>query len=174
MQKINFQNLPSTTTPVNATNLNALQDNVEDVFDGDVPMGDIVVSSITSTTGIDNYSTNETRVGTWIDSNPIYRKVVVNEPTSSVGATNTVTNYGFPHDISNFGKLVNVRALIYDKTNTTYTYSLPNIGGQGNTLSYSTAITTVDINNINVRIVNDSWATNFTWVFVVEYTKTTD
>ena len=30
MNKINFTNLPSTTTPVNATNLNALQDNVEE------------------------------------------------------------------------------------------------------------------------------------------------
>lgn len=29
MQKINFQNLPSTATPVNATNLNTLQTNVE-------------------------------------------------------------------------------------------------------------------------------------------------
>lgn len=32
MQKINFQNLPSTTTPVNATNLNALQTNVENAI----------------------------------------------------------------------------------------------------------------------------------------------
>lgn len=32
MQKINFQNLPNTTTPINATNLNDLQDNVEDEF----------------------------------------------------------------------------------------------------------------------------------------------
>ena len=32
MQKINFQNLPSTTTPVNATNLNQLQTNVENEF----------------------------------------------------------------------------------------------------------------------------------------------
>ncbi len=29
MEKINFQNLPNTTTPVNASNLNQLQDNVE-------------------------------------------------------------------------------------------------------------------------------------------------
>lgn len=32
MQKINFQNLPNTTTPVNATNLNALQTNVENAI----------------------------------------------------------------------------------------------------------------------------------------------
>lgn len=29
MQKINFQNLPSTTTPVNASNLNTMQSNIE-------------------------------------------------------------------------------------------------------------------------------------------------
>lgn len=46
MQKINFQNLPNTTTSVSAGNLNQLQDNVEDVFDGDVAMGNI------NTTGV--------------------------------------------------------------------------------------------------------------------------
>ena len=46
MQKINFQNLPNTTTPVNATNLNALQENVEDVFDGAVAMGSIKTTGV--------------------------------------------------------------------------------------------------------------------------------
>ena len=32
MQKINFKDRPSTDTPINATNLNALQDNVENAF----------------------------------------------------------------------------------------------------------------------------------------------
>jgi hypothetical protein len=32
MQKITFENLPSTNTPLNASNLNILQDNVEDAF----------------------------------------------------------------------------------------------------------------------------------------------
>ena len=30
MQKINFQNLPNTTTPISATNLNGMQDNIEE------------------------------------------------------------------------------------------------------------------------------------------------
>lgn len=47
MQKINFQNLPNTTTPVNATYLNDLQDNIEDVFNGNEAMGDIIVGDIT-------------------------------------------------------------------------------------------------------------------------------
>lgn len=46
MQKINFQNLPNTTTPINATNLNAIQTNVEDVFNGNEAMGDIKATSI--------------------------------------------------------------------------------------------------------------------------------
>lgn len=33
MQKINFENKPSTNSPINAINLNALQDNVEDAID---------------------------------------------------------------------------------------------------------------------------------------------
>lgn len=74
MQKINFQNLPNTTTPLNATNLNALQDNVEDVFDGDVPMGDIETSSVTSTGNITalnqaNFGAyNDTQVSGWNDA----------------------------------------------------------------------------------------------------------
>ena len=32
MQKINFENKPSTVSPINATNLNALQDNVENAI----------------------------------------------------------------------------------------------------------------------------------------------
>lgn len=57
MQKINFQNLPSTTTPINATNLNAIQANVENAIN--------LVS---------NYLSSETVVGTWINGNNIYRQ----------------------------------------------------------------------------------------------------
>ena len=46
MQKINFQNLPSTTTPINATNLNAIQTNVENVFNGVEPTGSLVVDNV--------------------------------------------------------------------------------------------------------------------------------
>ena len=56
MDKINFQNLPNTTTPVNATNLNLLQTNIENT--------------------LNTYSTTETRIGTWINNKPVYRKVI--------------------------------------------------------------------------------------------------
>ena len=46
MKKINFENLPSTNTPINATNLNQIQSNVEEVFNGAETMGNIVVNDI--------------------------------------------------------------------------------------------------------------------------------
>lgn len=46
MQKINFKNLPDTSTPLNATNLNLMQDNIEDCFEGNTPMGSIIVENI--------------------------------------------------------------------------------------------------------------------------------
>ena len=46
MKKINFENLPSTNTPINSTNLNQVQDNVEKVFNGEESMGSIVVEDI--------------------------------------------------------------------------------------------------------------------------------
>lgn len=39
MQKINFQNLPNTTTPVSAGNLNQLQTNVENAINGIITTG---------------------------------------------------------------------------------------------------------------------------------------
>lgn len=39
MDKINFKNLPDETTPINATNLNIMQNNIESYIDGIV--GDI-------------------------------------------------------------------------------------------------------------------------------------
>ena len=46
MKKINFENLPSTNTPINATNLNLIQSNVEEVFNGAETMKNIVVDDI--------------------------------------------------------------------------------------------------------------------------------
>ena len=67
MQKINFQNLPSTTTPINATNLNAIQTNVENVFNGSETMGNIVVGSIRTKNMFNSDSPSAMQSGmTWI------------------------------------------------------------------------------------------------------------
>lgn len=75
MQKITFQNLPNTTTPINATNLNAIQTNAEtaindvagdltDYVNGTTAMGDIKATGLTI-----NTPTNESVGGTIIASN---------------------------------------------------------------------------------------------------------
>ena len=53
MQKIEFKNLPDTTTPLSAENLNQLQDNVEDAIDNVSIDLDSQVST-TSTNGVEN------------------------------------------------------------------------------------------------------------------------
>lgn len=117
MTKIEFKNLPDTSTPLSAENLNTMQDNIEDA----IPTLDNAVSS-SSTNGIENqaitnyvdgeisdtkdyvdtevqdakdytdekctYSTDEVVVGTWIDGRPLYRKVV--QFTTASGGDTTV------------------------------------------------------------------------------------
>ena len=53
MQKIEFKNLPDTSTPLSAENLNLLQDNVEDAIDNVSIDLDTQVST-TSTNGVEN------------------------------------------------------------------------------------------------------------------------
>ena len=55
MTKINFQNLPNTTTPVNATNLNQLQTNVENAIN-QKDMITIALSSNCNCTTIGSYT----------------------------------------------------------------------------------------------------------------------
>lgn len=62
MQKITFENLPSTNTPLNASNLNTLQDNVEDAINNILlniyPVGSIYMS-------INNTNPSTLFGGTW-------------------------------------------------------------------------------------------------------------
>lgn len=102
MQKINFIN--DTTPALNATNLNKLQQNVEDAIQevqdiaDDLDTNKLDKTSVkdaysTSATytyscnyvnGLETYSTDETRIGTWVDNKPIYRKVLTGTlPTGS-------------------------------------------------------------------------------------------
>ncbi len=100
MQKINFKNLPDTSTPLNASTLNQMQDNIESAIDtvaSDIPT---VVDSLDgdSTTdapsvhavkeqidSLNVYSENEVIVGSWFGKT-LYRKVLhTTLPTTSDG-----------------------------------------------------------------------------------------
>ena len=69
MEKINFQDLPSTSTPLNSTNLNQMQDNMEDAI---VPIKLVnigVETPSTATTGDMFYNTTDNKVYTAIGEN---------------------------------------------------------------------------------------------------------
>lgn len=87
MNKINFQNgtlispakvevdgvvyevIPAQidgTTPINASNLNQLQTNIENAING-------VIENVNA---LRAYSTNEKVVGTWVDNKPLYEKTL--------------------------------------------------------------------------------------------------
>ena len=69
MEKINFQNLPSTDTPLNSDNLNLLQDNMEDAI---IPIKLVTISDTapsTATTGDMYYNTTDNKVYTAVATN---------------------------------------------------------------------------------------------------------
>lgn len=69
MEKINFQDLPSTSTPLNSTNLNQMQDNMEDAI---IPIKLISISESapgSATTGDMYYNTTDNKVHTATGTN---------------------------------------------------------------------------------------------------------
>lgn len=87
MQKINFENKPSTNSPINATNLNALQDNVENAINGS-KVGDIIVTST-------NTDPSERFGGTW--------ELIDKEFKSEAGNSNSLFNANATNcEVNNF------------------------------------------------------------------------
>ena len=151
MEKINFVN--NTTPALNATNLNKLQQNIEEELNEITPKFE--------------YSTTETVVGKWIDNKPIYRKVIhVNSLTPSG------TDYAnIPHGINNIDKLVNIRCMGSVESSTFFNFTNYTWFDENN----GTVHVFVDNQYIGVMyqgsgtmyFVDDAY-------FILEYTKTTD
>lgn len=109
------------------------------------------------------YSTEETRIGTWIDGKPLYRKTYVTRTPSS--RTGTVATLDENVNVLNiFGCL--------KKSNTSYRDFIL-VGGNpaGDVTMY--ANTTVDNNVVTFDCNIDSYR-NILMYLTVEYTKTTD
>ena len=103
MALIEFKNLPDTTTPINATNLNKIQEN-----------------SI--------YSLNEVEIGKWADNKPLYRKVI---NFNDVINFNNYAYFDYPHDIQNAKTVRIVSAGLFNALNNKY-YPIPLVGYEGN------------------------------------------
>lgn len=143
MQKINFQNLPSTTTPVNATNLNQVQTNVENEFNK-----------------LENYSTTEQVIGTWIDNKPVYRRIL---------SQSTASGANYQYLFNNVDTLISSIGFIkYDGSN-----ARPiNMVGINQSNSFFRIDLANDTHSIYANYSEDLRSKNY--VLTLEYTKTTD
>ena len=174
MVKINFENLPSTNTPLSAENLNQLQTNVETAIDGKISN----TSGTSQTIGysqefvnkLNTYSTNEIKVGTWINNKPIYRK------TKVFSSSDTTFNYGGEKtlniSISNVDEIINYKAF-YKRSDGSF-QQVPN---SHSVMSYWGSSLYDFKTNGNCTFWVGTLYNVFTidyLVITIEYTKTTD
>lgn len=154
MEKINFIN---NVTKANADTFNTMQDNIEDA-----------INEVDEKT-LDIYSTDETRIGTWIDGKPIYRRVVPFDE-SKVPSNNTIEIA----DLSswNIDLAITIRGFLgyFANQGDISTSFRPISLGSGGSDDIR-----MDIDNKKLRIRTFSnwvgWNRNCA---IVEYTKTTD
>lgn len=166
MDKINFVDYPSTTTPVSANNLNTMQTNIENeftsmqsTFSTDIGANtDNIQANSTKIENLSIYSTTEVNTGmTWTNGKPIYRKVL------SFTTSNTLNAFvGQAHGISNVDEfLPNISFAI--KYNNGW-YPAPN-----------DIVIEIYANNTNFLYYNKSSnMANKPAYVILEYTKTTD
>ena len=138
-------NWVNNTTPINATNLNKIEDELE-ILDKNI-----------------NYSTTEQVIGTWIDNKPLYRKVITH--TYSSGSTSGSKSSG----LSNLD-YIEVNCVIKKLTSTTdweKPYSSGSALDDWIRVFYRNSTNTIEIRS-------SSFANDVDLYIILEYTKTTD
>lgn len=116
--------------------------------------------------GFNGYSTDEKRIGTWVDGRPVYRKVVPVTLPSKEGNTST------PHGISNMDTLVNYSLTWYDILEDAW-YDRFRLRES----TYGVAME-MNINRTNILIItnktnNIDWRSRTSKAYsILEYTKT--
>lgn len=181
MQKIIFKNYPDTSTPINATNLNTIQDNIENaLFSGNyndltnkptIPTIENSLDSGSTTNGasvhavaqINTYSETEIKIGTWINNKPIYRKVI------DCGGLPNATSKNVAHGISNLDTVTLLRGVAYNSTAGT---RLPIPYSDTGNASWSVQMFCNQTQI--VLIAGDNKSAYQQSYVIIEYTKTTD
>lgn len=121
------------------------------------------------------YSTTETRIGTWVDGKPLYRKVISKVFDNTIGPSTMpgIAYEQIDHGISNIRTCVKCTGVLVNTNGSTYT--LPVMGYDPNiNRPQFTSIHIFNSTTIGLRICNDTWSTNNTFYFECLYTKTTD
>lgn len=166
-----WENLPSENTPINASNLNKIENGI---YQNSINIGELVDLNTTNKTNIVNainelksaetYSINEIKTNKiWIDNKPIYRKVI------EFGTLPNATAKTVNHNISNIDKITYQYAIASASDGLTYT--IPHVGasnmGNGMTMALRS-------NKEWIQIYCSSNMTSYTGYYILEYTKTTD
>lgn len=118
-----------------------------------------------------DYSTTETRIGTWIDGKPLYRKVLTFENKTITSNNNSSECV---HNVSNLDFGI-VREAYYDFNGENVWCTASNVITTG-TASYNVGYK-VGSSSIYLKYISDlSFDPSNTrkWLFIIEYTKTTD
>ena len=138
---------------------------IRKTYEGVVPTGKLLNSYSTSSSdtyncnyvnGLETYSTDEVRMGTWIDGKPIYR-IVKNYESLSSRTNNSASINVTSLNIDNF---MDIKGVVTDK--------------RAMLLGDSQAITwNADKTNIIIYF-NNSGADTYRGYVIIEYTKTND
>lgn len=150
MNKITFEDLPSTKSPINANNLNRVQTNVENEINRvETKINNAII-----------YSTTEKVIGNWINGKPIYRKVV------DLGDAPNNTLSTISHGISNIESIVNLYGYISDGSSY---LPIPNV------VASSGARLQLSANKNAIFLGSSTDRSSFKECYaIIEYTKTTD
>ena len=116
---------------------------------------------------LNEYSTEETVIGKWIDGKPLYQKVITFDNTISISYNDNT----FIHNISNIDIIFVKNAFVYSKNEKRF-YSIPVTLYNSNTATDDLNIM-VDREKINFY-VKSGWNTAWQKVIILNYTKTTD
>jgi hypothetical protein len=109
----------------------------------------------------ENYSTNEVRVGTWIDGKPIYKKTI------DTGALPNASVKGVAHNISNIEWVLDIRGTAKSTT------AWITLDRRGSTDDNGSVRTSVDFTQVTLATIANmsSYAESY---LTLLYTKTTD
>lgn len=145
-----WKDLPDTTTPLNASNLNHIEDGIKALYEKTI------------------YSTTEQVVGTWIDGKPIYRKVFTGNMTNT---TNEWVNLE-KCNLNNVENIIDISGTI---KNTSSDRRVLPTSAYENTSYYCTFSYLGQTDYLQCYVNGWTYTTfGFKYIVVIEYTKTTD
>lgn len=166
--KTTWQNLPNTTTPITAANLNNIEDGIETLDNAQITVNNSYNTSTTDTYScnyvntLNTFSTNEIRIGTWIDGKPLYEKTIqMNTVSSSTTGTYNISSLNISNVWIDFGKSFYKSGALSLPLNRTHT---------GSTNSQSEA----RVSPTTISLICGSAITAENPVITINYTKTTD